>query len=159
MAYRPRHVTESNYSRAGRDVDHLEAQGGVWGAAPLSDPGSYAIAPMPIAAGLDAQVADQSVWPAYSPLPAIRDQLKVVSDRRLFTPTPDNIPSKKRWAAKFEATKPLTLNHVSSGIKLQASAHVLICIRRKARRAVLLANGKGGVNKKARRTPKSDIWC
>lgn len=163
MAYRPRHVTQSNYVSSGRDVDRLEVSSGVWGGAPLSvPPSSYAMAPLPIAAGYSAQVADPAedlTQPAYSFFNAVRDQPQVVSDRRIFTPTPDNIPSSKRWATKFEATKASRLNYVPHGIKLQASRYVLICLRRKARRAVLLATGQGGTNKKARRTPKSNIWC
>lgn len=151
MAYRPRHLPSLS-SSVGRDVDHLEVS-------PALPQSSYAIAPSPIAASV-TQVADQEVDPlAYSFFPSVQVQPQVVTDRRIFTPTPENIPSSKRWAAKFEASQPQQLNYMTSGVKLQASPYVLICIRRKARRAVLLATGKGGTNRKARRTPKSDIWC
>lgn len=45
-------------------------------------------------------------------------------------------------------------------IKPQVKDQVIMCIRRKARRGVLLALGQGGgFHRKPRRTPKSDMWC
>lgn len=51
----------------------------------------------------------------------------------------------------------VTLPH---GVTVEAKDDVIMCIRRKARRGVILALGQGGgYHRPPKRSPKSDIWC
>lgn len=100
--------------------------------------------------------------------PAVRSPLTEVEDRRFFHPdsvkplrtyrgsrTPRLVYHRPRKPPKGRLRKMLPY-----GISLAAKESVLMCIRRKARRGVILALGNGGgYHRKPRRGPNSNIWC
>lgn len=96
------------------------------------------------------------------PLTAVPSTLPEVEDGRKFTfnpveplRTPSGRPVRLRTAKPVKGS--LALPH---GIRVEAKADVIMCIRRKARRGTLLALGQGGgYHRPPRRSPKSDIWC
>lgn len=126
--------------------------------------------PLAIATGLSAAdlglMADDLVRPVSSPNSAVRSALTEVEDGRLYSPVVDNSgASSRRRASRLvvpspgraaPAARPFTL----AAVQYDLPQSVIVCIRRKARRGVLLAKGKGGGrHKKGRRRPNSNIWC
>lgn len=95
---------------------------------------------------------------------AIGDPLTEVSDRRFFQPDFDVQPLRtvRGSRVRLKAAKPRrgTVS-VPSGVSVRpVKDQVILCVRRKARRGVLIALGQGGgYHRKPRRTPNSDIWC
>lgn len=96
-------------------------------------------------------------------LPAVKASLSEVQDRRLFHPDsvqPNRTIRGSRASLKASAPSAVAPNVVPHGITFSNSASVIICVRRFARRAVILASGKGGgSHADPVRTPDSDIWC
>lgn len=93
-------------------------------------------------------------------LTAGHSTLAEVQDGRLFHPEGDLQPLRDvrsrpvRRMSKVPESRPL------ASISVPAADQVIMCIRRKARRGVILALGQGGgFHRKPRRSPKSDIWC
>lgn len=95
-------------------------------------------------------------------IPVIARTLPEVSDDRFFSPEvirplrrADTRPVRRLEVAP--AREPYFLPH---GVRVPAKASVIMCIRRHARRGVILALGQGGgYHRKPRRSPTSDIWC
>lgn len=92
--------------------------------------------------------------------PVVQSPLSETEDHRTFQPTPDTVlRSTSRSAVRYEAASPIRASYLPHGITPQYSSYVLICIRRKNRRAAILSSGRGGTNKPPVRNPRSDIWC
>lgn len=93
---------------------------------------------------------------------AVRSTLPEVEDRRSFHPDfarPSRTVRGNRTRLKFSRAQ-LGLVTLPTGIEFAAKDQVIMCIRRKARRGVLLALGQGGgYHRPPRRSPTSDIWC
>lgn len=106
---------------------------------------------------------------------AIRSPLTEVEDRRLFTPDPiqDVAPSSFRntvasiGPARPARTGQVTSRHLANNLMSPKPIEAFkrpeftpVCVRRKQRREVLLALGRGGGGKRRpRRNSTSDIRC
>lgn len=97
--------------------------------------------------------------------PAVRSILSEIEDGRSFSPQPDLERSVRTTKARVftpqtratgAASRPTRL----SAISFEYPVRVIRCIRRKIRRQVILAKGKGGGrHKRPRRRASSNIWC
>lgn len=119
--------------------------------------------PSVIATGLST-----GIWPVSDVLRGPVDLLEV-EDRRSFNPDPDvparssriwrsrlAVPTASRLAGRT-ASQPV---YGVGSIAFKAPAKVAICVRRKVRKQVLLAKGKGGgSHRKPRRNRYSNVWC
>ncbi|WNK13477.1 MAG: hypothetical protein [Microvirus sp.] len=117
-------------------------------------------------------LADQ--WGLPSLFSAVRSPLLEVEDRRTWSPEPilDDLPRgprgiskigrqpvKGRATPKGRATYSTNFRHAGIPV-FEAPKFVAICVRRKQRREVLLALGKGGGGKRhPRRNQFSNVRC
>ncbi|AZL82999.1 hypothetical protein [Apis mellifera associated microvirus 43] len=95
--------------------------------------------------------------------------LRIFEDRRTYHPAPAERPALSFGGRPVQLKPAYNRNRVSrSGGSLLTSAlsyafrappNVLICVRRKMRRQVLLAKGKGGANRRGRKNSFSDVRC
>jgi len=97
--------------------------------------------------------------------------LRIFEDRRTFHPAPAQRPalsfSSRSYGLKLytnankTGVKPGSSISLKNGLSyaFKAPSGVLICVRRKMRRQVLLAKGRGGSNRKGRKTAYSDVRC
>lgn len=119
--------------------------GGVWGRAPLSDP-------IDLELSLDSEDL----------VPAIQTTLPEVEDRRLYHPMGHTAVPLRRPSSAPVRIKVFDVGQIDvpAALSVPAEASVIMCIRRKARRGVLLALGQGGgYHRKPRRNSTSNIWC
>lgn len=94
--------------------------------------------------------------------PLVRSTLPEVEDYRLFNP--DSVQPRKTVRGSSSSMKAspsgLAKQIVPIGTSFRKAAHVIICVRRHARRASILAKGKGGAaHRPPRKNPNSDTWC
>lgn len=95
--------------------------------------------------------------------PLVRETLSEVSDQRIFHP--DYIQPAKTVRGSKSSMKPTPrgVGRFASPVatlQFSKAAHVIICVRRHARRAALLAQGSGGAHfVERRRKPDSDTRC
>lgn len=122
---------------------------------------------MPVAIARPLRVRPRPVLPPYRPYDAFAGKLTVLEDRRQFHPMRAWRPafSIPRAAARLVAKEPRNARRFGAQtravIAFANPRRVLVCLRRKARREVLLALGQGGGRKgrKPRRTEYSDVRC
>lgn len=104
-------------------------------------------------------------WPMSSNVAAVRSTLTEVEDGRMFSPAPLlEVPrttgTRRARVVVPSATGPKARRASLSALSFDVPQSVILCVRRKARRQVLFAKGKGGGrHKRPRRNPNSKIWC
>lgn len=152
-------------------VDRVESR--VSRSAALSAAGNLLLTPFHLDPERDADdiatagFSDLANSPAVFGLPlaptAVRETLSEVSDGRLFHP--DFIQPAKTVRGSRSSMKPTPqgvgrfVSPVAT-VQFSKAAHVIICVRRHARRAALLAQGSGGAHfVERRRKPDSDTRC
>lgn len=110
--------------------------------------------------------------------PAIRSPLTSVEDRRMWHPDPSpvarssrrsrvpvHLPQAKRRSGPLSRSPKFLLatarsHYLTSGLTFRAPQYVAVCVRRKRRREVLFARGKGGGGKRpGRRNFFSNVRC
>lgn len=132
------------------------------GAGPGGSPAGLGAAP------LEDLTPEQLLAPEEDlPTPFIQSTLSEVEDNRFFNP--DETRSLRRISTKpvrrmvVSGSRIMPLGYAKAipwGISPKAKASVIMCIRRHARRGVILALGQGGgYHRPPRRSPTSDIWC
>lgn len=108
--------------------------------------------------------------PVSSLYPAVRSSLTEDVDGRLFSPARGLMrANRRRWRPRIisPASKwrygPRGARqgvYTAAGQTYQHASNVAVCIRRKRRRQVLMATGKGGGrHRRPLRGPNSQIWC
>lgn len=149
---------------------------GVWGETPQSYLGRVALANAAALSGVNPQVASVSYWAASKKPYAVRSRSTDWEDNRSWSPgaivksRPYKIGKQYRMLrgtpAKITISKSSTVKPyrrgslTASGIQFRAPSYVILCIRRKRRRAAILASGRGGSkHKRARFNYNSNIWC
>lgn len=92
--------------------------------------------------------------------PRRRDHLRLVEDRRYFHPMGPARPASAftRSSSRVVVPKWSTVGAagVTAKLAFNSPSSVLVCVRRKSRREVLFAKGKGG--RRGQRRPKRNIW-
>lgn len=94
---------------------------------------------------------------------AVRSTLSEVEDGRTFSPDPD------QRLRRISGSRPVRLasappSRVGGLLDtypvVRSPEHAIVCVRRKIRRGVILAKGKGGGgHRKGRKGRNSNIWC
>lgn len=120
-----------------------------------------------IATGLDdLSAAVEDVGPVSSVIPGVRSPATLGEDSRFFAPDDYRRSSSRKRRLGLQAAKGATSSTRSSwsrpwyGVQAELPAHVVMCIRRKQRRAAILASGKGGGrHRRPRRGRYSNVWC
>lgn len=165
--------------RVGRDVDRVERATPEVSRPLVSDEISFrsllpdsVISPAPQAPGSDwglgagpqlsDPLPDLSIEQGSPDTFAVQSTLPEVEDGRRFTF--DSVsPLRKRsgTVVRLRTAAPVRgVVTVPHGVTVEARDDVIMCIRRKARRGVILALGQGGgYHRPPKRSPKSDIWC
>lgn len=158
----------------GRAIDEEEvpsALRGVWGTAPQSETSIPGRDLTTIANALPAELLMTSSRASFRALsrvsPVIRSELTEFEDDRKFSPgrllrplqTPRGAakilaPRAKAWSPSGRPSR-----YSLATLKFKDNKHAVICVRRKIRKEVMMATGKGGANRQGRRKASSNIWC
>jgi len=95
------------------------------------------------------------------PLVSLISSFTEVSDRRTYHPSGPSRSARSTSRAHHDLVSPSPFGRFSGsyGVGFKNPERVLVCIRRKQRREVLLAKGRGGANRKPRRSYYSDVRC
>lgn len=142
-------LSRSRASTIGRDVDSVED---------LASPGPGPLElDLASPAGAMPGASLGPVMPVEEPLDVFRGPVDraAIEDRRKFHPefSPD-LKTDRGSRTRLEAS---SLPQMANVVQFVSSGSVISCIRKYTRRAVLLANGKGGANKY--RPPQSSEVC
>lgn len=128
----------------------------------LTDPDASPLSTL--TAGLDDLATSAPLSGVPTATAAVRSTLPEVEDGRQFHPDLLTRPSKtvRGSSSRIKAARPSRAanSQTLNSVQFQRSASVIICIRRFARRAAILASGRGGGR---HRDPvwkeTSNIWC
>jgi len=99
-------------------------------------------------------VQDARIW---QPTPKSKRPVKTLSGRPARVVA--SPPLKARVVAPSAPYTPFQSLHVPQALFFEKPRSVTLCVRRQQRREVIMATGKGGANRKGRRTPESNIRC
>lgn len=91
--------------------------------------------------------------------PFVQSTLSEVEDNRTYQPDASTAPLFRRISSK-PVRRLRVAPHSLSGVAFSVSASVITCVRRKDRREVLMAKGKGGgAHRPPKRNDKSEVQC
>lgn len=106
------------------------------------------------------------------PFTPVRSNLSEIEDGRYWHPDPiRNARTPRQWVSRFNLAKPVrrSTQRVDrraiafadpQSLSFRNNKHVVVCVRRKQRREVLFAKGRGGGGKKrGRRNYWSNVRC
>lgn len=152
----------------GREVDEVESRLRYGGAG--AEPTQSAEDPLgrdlstSIASGLpQVRFGLQALYRPLSRVSSVvRSDVSSYEDHRLFTPAEKALRSTRR-VSQIVTHRPKAGSRRASqlpwALSFKDPTHAIICVKRKMRREVLMAKGKGGANSRPRRRSTSNIWC
>lgn len=146
----------------GRAVDEVESRHAARSAILLDDHQTLGRDAADIATGPAFDLVQP--WPVSSSNTAVRSILLEVEDGRTFNPDIVRKPrSTRSWRPRLAVPMPgrsLSPGYGLSKVAFKYPRKIAVCIRRKIRKGVLMATGKGGgKHRRPRRNKYSSIWC
>jgi len=158
------------FSRSiGRGIDELEVRRSLGGAGAepsqsIVDDPSDAISQTQAAIANGLPEVQFGLKAIYRPLSrvsnVVRSDLLESEDHRKFSPQYKmRTPRRVAQIITNQKTARSLRPSLSSQLQFKDKKHTLICVRRKIRKEVILAKGRGGANRRPRRNPNSNIWC